>query len=45
MAMVINTNISSNNAVRLLDKTQRSQDITMERLTSGLRINSSKDDA
>ena len=45
MAMVINTNTSSNNAVRLLDKTQRSQDITMERLTSGLRINSSKDDA
>lgn len=45
MAMVINTNNSSNNAVRLLDKTQRSQDITMERLTSGLRINSSKDDA
>lgn len=45
MAMVINTNNSSNNAVRLLDKTQRSQDVTMERLTSGLRINSSKDDA
>lgn len=45
MAMVINTNNSSNNAVRLLDKTQRSQDITMQRLTSGLRINSSKDDA
>ncbi|MBD3768030.1 MAG: flagellin FliC, partial [Gammaproteobacteria bacterium] len=45
MAMVINTNTGSNNAVRLLDKTARSQDISMERLTSGLRINSSKDDA
>lgn len=45
MAMVINTNNGSNNAVRLLDKTSRSQDVSMERLTSGLRINSSKDDA
>lgn len=45
MAMVINTNTGSNNAVRLLDKTARSQDVSMERLTSGLRINSSKDDA
>ena len=45
MSMVINTNNTSNNAVRLLDKTARSQATTMERLTSGLRINSSKDDA
>ncbi len=45
MAMVINTNIGSNNAVRLLDITSRNQQITMDRLTSGLRINSSKDDA
>jgi flagellin len=45
MAMVINTNMGSANAVRLLDKTARSQSVTMERLTSGLRINSSKDDA
>jgi flagellin len=43
--MVINTNMGSANAVRLLDKTARSQATTMERLTSGLRINSSKDDA
>jgi flagellin len=45
MAMVINTNIGSNNAVRLLDITARNQQITMDRLTSGSRINSSKDDA
>ena len=45
MAMVINTNVGSNNAVRLLDITARSQQTTMDRLTSGLRINSSKDDA
>lgn len=45
MAMVINTNIGANNAVRLLDITARSQQTTMDRLTSGLRINSSKDDA
>jgi flagellin len=43
--MVINTNMGSANAVRLLDKTARSQATTMDRLTSGLRINSSKDDA
>ena len=45
MAMVINTNMGSLNAIRLLDKTSRSQATTMERLTSGLRINHSKDDA
>lgn len=45
MSMVINTNIGSENAIRLLDKTSRSQAISMDRLTSGARINSSKDDA
>lgn len=45
MAMVINTNIGSENAVRLLDKTARSQATSMERLTSGTRINSAKDDS
>lgn len=45
MAMVINTNAGSNNAVRLLDITSRNQQVTMDRLTSGSRINSSKDDA
>ena len=45
MSMVINTNNGSENAIRLLDKTSRSQAISMDRLTSGLRLNSSKDDA
>ncbi|HQR83045.1 MAG TPA: flagellin [Thiotrichales bacterium] len=45
MAMVINTNIGSLNATRLLDQSSRSQATSMERLTSGVRINNSKDDA
>ncbi|MBN2864660.1 MAG: flagellin FliC [Thiotrichales bacterium] len=45
MAMVINTNMGSLNAVRLLDQTSGEQKTTMERLTSGLRINRSADDA
>ncbi len=45
MAMVINTNVGSINAVRLLDQSARSQATSMERLTSGVRINNSKDDA
>lgn len=45
MAMVINTNMGSENAIRLLDKSSRSQSVSMERLTSGLRINHAKDDA
>lgn len=45
MSMVINTNIGAENAVRLMDKTSRAQATTMERLTSGQRINSSKDDS
>jgi len=45
MAMVINTNIGSENAIRLLDKSGRSQGTSMERLTSGQRINHAKDDA
>jgi flagellin len=45
MALVINTNMSSENAVRLLDQTSRSQKVSMERLTSGLRINHTADDA
>jgi len=43
--MVINTNMGSENAVRLLDKTGREQKVAMERLTSGLRINHTADDA
>ena len=45
MALVINTNMASENAVRLLDQTSRSQKTSMERLTSGLRINKTADDA
>jgi len=45
MAMVINTNIGSLNAVRMLDMTSKDQATSMERLTSGLRINRSADDA
>lgn len=45
MSMVINTNIGSENAIRLLDKSGRSQQTSMERLASGQRINSSSDDA
>ena len=45
MAMVINTNIGSENAIRLLDKSGRSQSVSMERLTSGQRINGASDDA
>lgn len=45
MAMVINTNIASLNATRQLDVSSREQAVAMERLTSGLRINSAADDA
>ncbi len=42
---VINTNIGSLNAQRSLSSTQESQQIAMERLSSGKRINRAKDDA
>ena len=45
MAQVINTNIMSLNAQRQLSKSQSVQNEAMERLSSGLRINSAKDDA
>ena len=45
MSMVINTNIMSLNAQRQLNKSQGTQNEAMERLSSGLRINSAKDDA
>lgn len=45
MAMVINTNVMSLNAQRNLTKSQEALGQTMERLSSGLRINSAKDDA
>jgi flagellin len=45
MAMVINTNVLSLNSQRQLTGTNMSLQTSMERLSSGLRINSAKDDA
>ncbi|CAG1020558.1 flagellin FliC [Methylomonas sp. LL1] len=45
MAMVINTNVASLNSQRMLTKTNTSLSTSMERLSSGLRVNSAKDDA
>lgn len=45
MAQVINTNISSLNAQRNLNSSQGSLASSLQRLSSGLRINSAKDDA
>jgi len=45
MAMVINTNVGSLNATRQLDSSSRDLATSMERLTSGKRINSAADDA
>jgi len=45
MAQYINTNISSLNAQRNLNKSQAAGMQAMQRLSSGLRINSAKDDA
>ncbi len=45
MAQVVNTNIMSLNAQRNLNRTQSSLQTSLQRLSSGLRINSAKDDA
>jgi flagellin len=45
MPSVVNTNVMSLNAQRQLNKSQLTQNTAMERLSSGLRINSAKDDA
>ena len=45
MPQVINTNISSINAQRNLNKSQGALQTSLQRLSSGLRINSAKDDA
>jgi flagellin len=45
MPQVINTNIASLNAQRNLNKSQTSLQTSLQRLSSGLRINSAKDDA
>ena len=45
MALTINTNVASLNAQRNLGKSQGALSKSMQRLSSGLRINSAKDDA
>lgn len=45
MPQIINTNIASLNAQRNLNATQSDANTALERLSSGLRINSAKDDA
>jgi flagellin len=45
MALVVNSNIFSLNSQRSLNTTQSELKTAMERLSSGLRINSAKDDA
>ncbi|MCU0919174.1 MAG: flagellin FliC [Burkholderiaceae bacterium] len=45
MPMTINTNVVSLNAQRNLNMSQSSLATSMERLSSGLRVNSAKDDA
>jgi flagellin len=45
MASVINTNVASLNAQRNLSTSQGSLNTSIQRLSSGLRINSAKDDA
>jgi flagellin len=45
MALTINTNIAALNAQRNLGKSQNELHQSMERLSSGLRINTAKDDA
>ncbi|MGB4673900.1 MAG: flagellin, partial [Azovibrio sp.] len=45
MSTVINTNVASLNAQRNLSSTANSLNTSLQRLSSGLRINSAKDDA
>ena len=45
MALVVNSNLASLNAQRNLGKSQNDLNTSLQRLSSGLRINSAKDDA
>ena len=45
MSLVINTNVMSMNAQRNLQSSQSALATSLQRLSSGLRINSAKDDA
>src|SRR5436190_2722305 len=45
MPQIINTNVASLNAQRNLNTSQSALAVSLQRLSSGLRINSAKDDA
>ncbi|MDO9049696.1 MAG: flagellin FliC, partial [Methylobacter sp.] len=45
MSMIINTNVAALNSQRNLSNTSNSLSTSMERLSSGMRVNSAKDDA
>lgn len=45
MALIVNSNLASLNAQRNLESSQSSLNTSLQRLSSGLRINSAKDDA
>ena len=45
MALTVNTNVASLNAQRNLTNSQSSLSTSLQRLSSGLRVNSAKDDA
>jgi flagellin len=45
MALTVNTNVASMNAQRNLTNSQSSLNVSLQRLSSGLRVNSAKDDA
>jgi len=45
MAMAINTNVASLNSQRSITKSGNELGVSMQRLSSGLRVNSAKDDA
>jgi flagellin len=45
MALTVNTNVASLNAQRNLTNSQNSLNVSLQRLSSGLRVNSAKDDA
>ncbi|MCP4232649.1 MAG: flagellin, partial [Aestuariibacter sp.] len=45
MPQFINTNVASLNSQRALNQSQSALQVSLQRLSSGLRINSAKDDA
>jgi len=45
MPQTINTNLASLNAQRNLNSSQSSLGVSMQRLSSGMRVNSAKDDS